>query len=207
MQLVGGFTSSAQARKMKIKFKQYRYIDSKDLEMNPEIAIENFKQEYEINDTDKIRKIRKDDALYLFEDELNIPIKITNQRIEKELLREQFELDYLYGNRAFERYSYFKIQVSNSSIDGKSIIIESEIEYGKEYIKCKKQYKDWLIPELYICSIVAGIKKYCIENNLPNLKFKITDLESNLYTSHHSSFYAIEKFLDKDLKPRIKKEA
>ena len=69
---------------MKIKFKQYRYLDYEDLEVNPEIAIENFIQEYEIIDTDKIRKIRKDDTLYLYEDELNMPIKITNQRIKKE---------------------------------------------------------------------------------------------------------------------------
>jgi hypothetical protein len=191
---------------MKPKFKQYRFVDLEDLGQHPAIAIENFKQEFEIKNIDKIRVIKKSDAVYVFEDELNIQIETVKRRTDKEFLNEKFEEGYLAGNRAFERYSFFKIEVSNLLTDGKSIQIDSEIENGVEYLKCKK-YKDWLIPELYLCSIVAGIKGYCIKNKISNLKFRITDLELNIYTSHHTSYYAVEIFLDKFLKPRIKKEA
>lgn len=191
---------------MKLKFKQYRFADFEDSEMNPIIAIEKFKQEIEVNNVDKIRVIKKADAIYVFEDELNVELEITKQKIEKEYLNEKFEEDYLAGNRALERYSYFKIEVSNCLTDGKSIIIESELENGLEYQKCNKNYNDWLIPELYLCSIVAGIKDYCKKNKISNLKFKITDIELNIYTSHHTSYYAVEIFLDQNLKPR-KKEA
>ena len=194
-------------KKMGSKFKQYRFIEFEDLEMNPTLAIEKFKQEFKVIDIDRIKVIKKADAVYVFEDELSTQIEITKQKIGKELLNEMFVEDYLHGNRAFERYSYFKIEVSNYLTNGKSIMIESELENGVEYSKCKKKYKDWLMPELYICSIVAGIKDYCIEHQIPNLKFKVTDLELNIYTSHHTSYYAVGIFLDKYLKPKIKKEA
>ena len=146
---------------MKPKFKQYRFVDFEDLELNPAIAIENFKQEFEIKNIDKIGVIKKADAVYIFEDELNIQLETVKQKTEKEYLNEKFEEDYLAGNRAFERYSYFKIEVSNCLTDGKSILIKSVLENGVEYLKCKEKYKDWLMPELYLCSIVAGIKDYC----------------------------------------------
>ena len=189
---------------MKPKIKQYRY---EDLGIDQGMAIERFKQDFEVNNVDKIRMIKRADAVYIYEDELNVQLETTKHKTKKEYLNEEIEEGYLAGNRAFERYSYFKMELSNHLADGKSILIESELENGEEFLKCKEKYRDLLMPELYLCSIVAGIKDYCVKHQISNLKFKITDLEVNIYTSHHTSYYAAGIFLDKVLKPRIKKEA
>ena len=76
---------------MKPKIKQYRY---EDLGIDQGMAIERFKQDFEVNNVDKIRMIKRADAVYIYEDELNVQLETTKHKTKKEYLNEEIEEGY-----------------------------------------------------------------------------------------------------------------
>lgn len=189
------------------KFIYYRYHDHPELEQNQSRAIELYKNQISEFIEDRIKLIPDPSGISVYEDETNTLIETRVTENYKYKLKDTVTKEYLKGNRFLERYSYFKIRVLNFDGYNRNIKINVDLNEGEKYIESVARNNGWGNFELYVSYIISGLKQKCIELKIANLNFEIIDLEYNLNTSCHTSYYASQYFIDEYVKPNIVKKA
>lgn len=189
------------------KYIYYRYHEYPELENNNNMAIALYKSQIKEFVETRIRVIEDTCGISVYEDETDSLIQTrTDEKYHFEL-REAVVQEYLKGSRFSERYSYFKIRVTNFNGSNKNIKVNVSLSDGEKYNESIIRNNGWGNSELYVSYIISGIKQKCREHKLANLNFEIIDLEYNLNTSCHTSFYASQYFIDEFVKPKLKRKA
>lgn len=189
------------------KFIYYRYYDHPDLKENQSRAIDLYKNQMPEFIEDRIKIIPDPSGISVYEDETNTLIETRLNKDYSYELKDTFTQEYLKGSRHLERYSYFEISVSNFDGYNRNIKVKVNINEGKRYKESVTRNNGWGNHELYVSYIISGLKQKCAELKIANLIFEITDIEYNLSTSCHTSFYASQHFVEEYVKPNLVKKA